>query len=155
MTSPLPNHRPAVPPPAPRGGWSATTWLVVGLAVTAALCPVAGFLLWLFAGPDLDEPRAAVDTFLGRLEAGDDAAAYASLCARTKAATTAAEFAEAVRALPRPASHRTTDASFSNEAGTSAWVQVALTDRAAAVRQLSFKVDDEDRAWRVCGDPFE
>ena len=155
MTSPPPYHRPVEPPPQRRGssGRPWVIWVIVGVAAVSLLCPVTGFLLWMFAGPDLDEPRAAVESYLVRVESGDDAAAYASLCASTRSTATAAQFTEVVLRSTRPVSHRITRVTFSNEAGTQASVTVELTNQAGTVRSVRLTADDEDGAWQVCGYP--
>ncbi|MCF0091463.1 hypothetical protein [Micromonospora sp. MH99] len=150
MRPALSPHPPSVdPPPKARR----TTWIVAGAVVVACLgalaLPVGGFLLWMYAGPDVDEPRAAADQFVSRLESNDDAAAHESLCREIKARTDLAAFTAAVERLGRPVSHTMVRAAFGDEAGSSAFVTVELTGRTGETRTLDLYLESET-GWQVC-----
>jgi hypothetical protein len=158
MTSSLPAHPSAVDPARDRVRAVRHTRTLVGLGIGAlvlvVLLPVAGFLLWLYAGPDIEEPRAVAEQFLRHVEAGDDPAAYGLLCAAIRQRTTAEAFTAAVERPARPASHTLGRATFVDEAGGAASVEARLADRAGGVRTISIRLEDTAAGWRVCGDPF-
>ncbi|SIN32803.1 hypothetical protein SAMN04489832_5443 [Micromonospora cremea] len=134
------------------GPWAVAAACVVGLLV-AAIPPVLGFLVLAYGGPDIDEPRAAADRFVQHLEQNQDEAAYRSMCSQAKDRITVAEFTEAVERLGRPVSHDLGRAGFGNEAGSSAFVTVRLTDRSGATTSVSLRLETEP-GWRVCSDTF-
>ncbi|NES26557.1 hypothetical protein GCE86_29105 [Micromonospora terminaliae] len=146
------------PPPYPSTmvpNRNRVVWVVVGICVAAllvvVLIPVAGFVIWVTTGPDIDEPRQAADRFVRQLERGDDAAAYASTCPEVQARITVAGFSAAVERLGRPVSHELTSAVFGDEAGGSAFVRMRLTDAAGDTTAVSLHLE-ADPAWRVCDD---
>ncbi|MEU7841448.1 hypothetical protein AB0B39_10780 [Micromonospora sp. NPDC049114] len=154
MRPALSPHPPSVdPPPKARR----TTWIVAGAVVVACLgalaLPVGGFLLWMYAGPDVDKSRAAADQFVSRLETNDDAAAHESLCPAMREKVDLAVFTAAVERLGRPVSHTTGEAGFGNEAGTSAFVTVELTGRTGRTTTLDLHLT-LGSAWHVCDDAF-
>jgi hypothetical protein len=158
MTSPLPAHPPTTDLTRNRargGGRTGTVVaLVVGAAALAVLAPLAGLFLWLYGGPDVDEPRAVAEQFLRHVEAGDDGAAYQLLCARTQQRITVEAFTEAVQRPARPASHTLGRAAFHDEPGNRASVDADLTDRTGAVRSISLALDRTGEGWRICDDNF-
>ncbi|MEV6841914.1 hypothetical protein [Actinoplanes sp. NPDC051411] len=143
----------------PRGGLSNVgLGVVIGVAVALTLgllgllaIPVFGFFAWWRLGPDVDDAKAAADHYLARLEARDDAGAYALLCGDARHATTRDAFTDLVDAGPRPASHTVADGSFADEAGHHADVVAYLADRSGPRRRLELTLTYADRKWSVCG----
>jgi hypothetical protein len=115
---------------------------------------VAGFVVWAYLGPDADQPRAAAEQFLQRVEASDDSAAYRSLCASTRNKLSSAAFTAAVNRPARAASHKVTRTAFLDEAGHSAAADVEVTDRTGSVRTIELYLTELDGVWQVCGDAF-
>lgn len=154
MPPALSPHPPSVDPPprASRTGWIVAGAIIVGCLAALAL-PVGGFLLWMYAGPDVDEPRAAADQFVGRLERNDDAAAHESLCQQIRARTDLAAFTSAVERIGRPVSHTMGRAGFTDEPGKSASVTVELTGRDGRITTLNLLLESE-AGWQVCNDEF-
>ncbi|MET8087356.1 hypothetical protein [Micromonospora sp. NPDC005237] len=154
MRPALSPHPPSVDPP-PKA--QRTAWIVVAALVVACLgalaLPVGGFLLWMYTGPDVDEPRAAADQFVRRLESNDDAAAHDSLCREIKARTDLAAFTAAVERLGRPVSHTMGRAVFTNEAGNNASVTVELTGRTGQTTRLDLYLTSTT-GWQVCDESF-
>ncbi|WP_433112753.1 Rv0361 family membrane protein [Micromonospora sp. CA-246542] len=150
MPPALSPHRPSVDPPprASRTGWIVAGAVIFGCLAALAL-PVGGFLLWMYAGPDVDEPRAAADQFVGRLERNHDAAAHESLCQQIRARIDLAAFTAAVERIGRPVSHTMGRAAFTNEAGNSASVTVELTGRNGQTLRLDLRLESEV-GWQVC-----
>jgi hypothetical protein len=142
----------------PRGG-NRGVWLdvgigVAGVAIVAVLAmmavPAFGFFAWLFLSPDSDDAKATAGRYLQRLEAQDDAGAYALLCADARRGTAPDAFTDLVEAGPRPAQHKVTGG-YLDEAGRHGDVDVVLTDRAGATRPLHLTLEYADRKWTVCG----
>ncbi|WP_422735352.1 hypothetical protein ACN263_17280 [Micromonospora sp. WMMD729] len=152
MRPALSPHPPSVDPPATasRTGWIVAVAVTLGCLAALAV-PVGGFLLWMYAGPDVDEPRAAADQFVGRLERNDDTAAHESLCHQVRARTDLAAFTAAVERLGRPVSHTMGRAVFTDEAGKSASVTVELTGRDGRTTTLKLRLESET-GWQVCND---
>ncbi|MCX5065677.1 hypothetical protein OOJ91_07255 [Micromonospora lupini] len=140
------------PPKAQRTAWIVAGAVILGCLGALAL-PVGGFLLWMYGGPDVDEPRAAADQFVGRLESNDDAAAYESQCSDVKARTSAAAFTAAVERIGRPVSHTMGRAAFLDEPGKSAAVTVELTGRTGQTTTLDLYLESEV-GWQVCDEQF-
>jgi hypothetical protein len=153
MMQPLPHHPPIVAPPPKRG----RTWIVVvsvaGAALLVVLLPVFGFLVWLYAGPDIDDGRKAADRFARQLERHDDAAAYRSMCPTVRDQITIEQFTKAVDRLGRPVSHTLGRAAFNDEAGSRATVAIQLTDRVGRTTPMSLTLTSEP-TWQVCDDIF-
>ncbi|MFI7607224.1 hypothetical protein ACIBTV_19075 [Micromonospora sp. NPDC049366] len=147
---------PAPPQSPPRS--KRTIWLIVSacgaLLLLLMALPVGGFLLWLYAGPDLDQPRAVADQFVQQVERNDDVAAYRSLCPDAQERTTLAEFTAEVERLGRPTSHTLGHAAFADEAGSAAFVTVELTDRTGRTTSVDLYLES-DAGWQVCGDIFD
>lgn len=158
MASPLPGHPPAVTAPSPhRKGISglATGVAILVLCASLAVCalPVLGLFAWMSYRPDIDKPKAAAGQYLQRIEAGDDAGAYQLLCAQTRREKTLVAFSALVAAGPRPVDHTVIHAVFLDEPGYTAGVDVRLTDRTGATRQISLVMTTEKEApWLVCGE---
>ncbi|MEH1166646.1 hypothetical protein V6V47_14800 [Micromonospora sp. CPCC 205539] len=138
-------------------GW--TPWGIVAACVAAVLAmaflPVLGFLVWMYGGPDIDEPRAATDQFVQHLERIEDDAAYRSMCSDVRDRITIVQFTEAVERMGRPVSHEVGKGGFSNEPGTAASVTVRVTGSSGATTSLSLRLEDETHAgWRVCDRAF-
>ncbi|MFY1616010.1 hypothetical protein [Micromonospora sp. WMMD736] len=152
MPAALSPHPPSVDPPprASRTGWIVAGAIIVGCLAALAL-PVGGFLLWMYAGPDVDEPRAAADQFVGRLERNDDAAAHESLCRQIQTRTDLRAFTAAVERIGRPVSHTMGRAGFTDEPGKSASVTVELTGRDGRTTTLELRLESE-AGWQVCNE---
>lgn len=144
----------------PRGGIN-HVWLGVGIGVAGALVlgllalaaiPLFGFFAWWKLGPDVDDAKTAADHYLARLEAKDDAGAYALLCDAARRATTQDRFTAVVEAGARPASHVVADGSLTDEAGEHADVTAVLADGASTHRRLELTLTYADHKWSVCGD---
>jgi hypothetical protein len=143
------------PPGGHRGVWLGVGIAASGIAIVAVLAmlavPVLGFFVWMFLGPDSDDAKATAGDYLQRLEAKDDAGAYALLCADTRRDTDQAAFTGLVEAGPRPAGHEVT-AGHLDEAGRHGDVDVVLTDATGATRPLHLRLTYANRKWSVCGD---
>ena len=100
-----------------------------------------------FDRADLDGARAAAATYLGHLEAGDEAAAYRMLCPGVRRELTLAGFTVAGEAGPWPSSHVITGARPSTEVG----VEARVTDPVEAVRAIDLDMAEHDDAWELCG----
>jgi hypothetical protein len=143
----------------PRGGIS-NVWLgviigvagtmVLGLLALAAI-PLFGFFVWWKLGPDVDDAKATADHYLARLEAKDDAGAYALLCRDARGDYTQDAFADLIDAGPRPVSHTVAGGSFADEAGHHADVVAYLVDSSSPHRSLQLALTYTDREWSVCG----
>ncbi|MGC4879121.1 hypothetical protein ACLQ26_23035 [Micromonospora sp. DT43] len=140
------------PPKAQRTAWIVAGAVILGCLGALAL-PVGGFLLWMYGGPDVDEPRAAADQFIGRLESNDDVAAYESQCSDVKTRTSAAAFTAAVERIGRPVSHTMGRAAFLDEPGSSAAVTVELTGRTGQTTTLDLHLESTG-GWQVCDEAF-
>ncbi|MBM2616474.1 hypothetical protein JIG36_12995 [Actinoplanes sp. LDG1-06] len=153
--SPLPTHGMSpVPLPPPYRRSPASVAAVVGILAVLAVCavPVFGFLVYWFAGPDLDEPKNAAAAYLQQIEARADRNAYGMLCSDLRAETTPAEFTAMLDAAPRPARHSVGRAVFLNEPGTSAGITVLLTNPTGASRALDLYLTSDKSGWHICGD---
>ncbi|MBU2665244.1 hypothetical protein KOI35_17205 [Actinoplanes bogorensis] len=155
----LPAMSPVSGPPPRRG--SVLTPVGASVAVVAALAlaavcalPAFGFFVYWFLGPDIDEAQAAAVTYVEQIEKGDKLSAYAMVCTESRTELTAGAFGELVDAAPQPVSHRVTNRFFTDEAGSSARVDIDLTDSAGATRRLDLSLTSENGKWQVCGDPL-
>lgn len=134
------------------GNW-AILGPILGALLLVPFLAVAGFMLWLFAGPDIDHPRSAVDRFVRHLERNEDRAAYQSMCSKVRDRITVAQFTEGVELLGRPVSHALGHAAFDDEAGNSASMTVRLTDHSGRTTPVDLHLKN-DEGWRVCDDAF-
>lgn len=98
--------------------------------------------------------RKTAETFLQDLERGDDASAYALLCPGTTEQFDRDQFTHAIQLLPRPHTHRITDAAFADEPGNHAVVDADLIDGAGTNHPRAIHTSRTTGGWRICGDPL-
>ncbi|WCN82215.1 hypothetical protein [Micromonospora sp. LH3U1] len=125
----------------------------MGAVLAVACLPVLGFLVWLYGGPDIDEPRAVADRFMQHLERNEDGTAYSLMCPEVRDRIAIGQFTEVVERLGRPVSHDVGKGGFGDEAGNSAWVTVRLTDRSGATTSMDLRLETEP-GWSVCDRAF-
>lgn len=121
------------------------------LAVGVLALAVLGFAVWWNEGSGVDHAKRAADHYLARLEAKDDAAAYATLCDSVRRDLTPDRFTDLVEAAPRPASHIVADGYFTDEAGRHATVSTYLIDSDSTHHGLMLTLTLDDDSWSVCG----
>jgi hypothetical protein len=127
-------------------------FVAIACVLTAALC-VLGALGW-FTSDGRAAARSTAETFLGDVERGDDSAAYALLCPETAQQFELRQFTQAIERLPRPRSHKITDAFFSDEAGRHVLVIADLIDGVGLAHAQTIPVDQVGKGWGICGDPL-
>jgi hypothetical protein len=129
--------------------------LVPVVAIVVGLSCLGGIGLGLYLHGTADKasaaPRAVTEAFVADLAAGDTAAAYVKLCARSQTQYTEDEFAAKVIAQPRPTEAKITGYSVHS---AQAEVHTTLTlDDGTSVDQ-DFVVAKEAGDWKVCGAPY-
>jgi hypothetical protein len=126
--------------------------LMLGLVAFLCVVPSFGLFAWLYLGPDIDDAKAAAAHYLELVERGDDAGAYAMICAENQRSLTEKEFAALVEAAPRPATHEIGRAVFLDEPGREAGVSVHVTDSTGAARDIDLRLRGGKSPWLICGD---
>jgi hypothetical protein len=94
-----------------------------------------------------DKADAAVNAFLGKLNAADYAAAAALVCEPSRARTTAESLKAEFDGYPRPWTVAINASSYGS--GNSGTANVTVTPDGAAVQQYSVGLIDES-GWKVC-----
>jgi hypothetical protein len=132
------------------------TVLAVALVVAVFCCGglgLGGYVLFRKVAEAHSPIRNATGAYLGDLETGDYAGAYARLCRATRERlgrdTFVAEVSDsAIRA------HHIDEVRISNDKGRlGGTVTATLVNAAGAPRRHTFELTSEDGAWKVCGDP--
>lgn len=127
--------------------------LVAGLS--GALLCAALAVGWFVGGHPRQDPataaRIAVDTFVGRLIAGNFDGAYDQLCAETRQRVERDDFVSGVGSRPAVRSYQV-DRVEAVDQGFS--VSLTLADPTGTAAPQVFRVVEDRGAWRVCGDPL-
>jgi hypothetical protein len=159
MTSSSGSPAPAGPVPAPPPRSHRLRNILIAVGVVAVLCCAGAVTggVFLFRGVlSANAPvRAATETFVTDLQAGDYAGAYRLLCADTQAAFPQNTFIQAAQSQPHIATHRTIGSNVSNVNGRlSAQVTMDLTMNSGFVERHVFLLVREGADWKVCGQPY-
>ncbi|WP_143163058.1 hypothetical protein [Couchioplanes caeruleus] len=140
-------------------GWStgAKVGLAVSIVAAIVICsvPMAGFFVYWFLGPDLDDAKATAGQYFDRIEVGDDTGAYRLLCTKAQNEMTQDSFAAKLKDGSRPVDHTVLNGSFLGESGYEALIDVRLVTGSGAIREVNLTLNGGDKnRWRVCGDTF-
>jgi hypothetical protein len=134
------------------------TAVVVAL-VTAVFCcgglGVGGVVLFRKLR-DVQSPiRTAAAGFLDEVEAGEYSAAYDRLCRATQERFSGAAFTAAVAGRQAVRAHHIDRVRITNDGvRLGGEVTVTLVDAGGAPRTRTIPMTSENRAWKVCGDPY-
>jgi len=134
----------------PRSG-NRIAFVLTGLIVLFLALVVLGFVVWWGSGSDVEAAKRTAGDYLARVEARDDAGAYAMLCDTTRRDLTRDRFTDLVEAAPRPAAHIVADGQFTDEAGHHAVVSTYLVDPDSTHHGLALTLTYDDNEWTVCG----
>lgn len=134
-----------------------TGLLFGGLGMGVCLVGVAGLALWNVqvvmqaSGP----VRETTDGFFREVSTGEADKAYERLCADTRRRWSAVGFDSWIRTPPLVSGYDITDVSIATRGGRPrATVTVLVIRDGGAAERRAVPVVQENRSWRVCGDPF-
>jgi hypothetical protein len=127
------------------------------VAVVVLVCAaIGGWLVLRGTGSETGAARSVADTFVGDLESGDYAGAYALLTSDTRATATAAQFAQGIQEQPRHVRGHTIDgvnpSAVHPRTYLVVFVRVTFTDGDTASHDMLLV--PQGGHWRVRGVPF-
>jgi hypothetical protein len=139
------------PPRRPRTLRRVLTIVAVVLVVCCGGAAAAGFGFYKWYNGAAGPAQAALDSYLGDIEAGRPAAAYPKTCPNFRAHVSEDAFTQYESRSPTPKSHRITATSVSTVNGqSSALITVAVTRSDNGVQHVTVPLSVVDRTWYVC-----
>ncbi|MBO0867867.1 MAG: hypothetical protein J2P15_04825 [Micromonosporaceae bacterium] len=144
--------------PPPKNKHTLRTVLIIVGVVLVVCCAggiAGGYAIYRGVNAATGPARDTVNTFLGDLEGGNTAGAYAYLCGSTRQKYTTDAFTAVLGQRPKLVSHSITGTSVNNVNGT---VSASVSARLSFVDGSSdlhvFILNKEGGGWRICGDPY-
>lgn len=140
--------------PPPRRPRTLRRVLLIAAVVMVVCCGgvvAVGFGFYKWFNSAAGAAEAAVDGYLGDLEAGRTSAAYAKTCPDFRAHVSENAFTGFETRTPTPRSHRITNTSVSNVNGqNSALIAVAVTRSDDSVQHVTIPLAAVGGTWYVC-----
>ena len=146
-------------PPAPPKKSHTTRTILIVVGIVLVLCcsgaAAVGFALAKRVDKAVGPAQDTAGAFLGDLESGNTATAYAQLCSSARRQFTAKQFDQIVTARPKIAGHKFLSTNVMNADGVvSATVDAKLSYADGSSESHLFQLTKESNAWRVCGNPY-
>lgn len=139
------------PPRRPRTLRRVLLIVAVVLVVCCGGAVAAGFGIYKWYNGAAGPAQAALDGYLGDIEAGHTSAAYAKTCPDFRAHVSEALFTSVETRAPTPKSHKITGTSVSTVNGQrSALIAVAVTQTDDSVAHVTVPMAVVGGTWYVC-----
>lgn len=146
------------PPPPPKKSHTTRTILIVVGIVLVLCCGGAvagGFALYKSVSKAVGPVQDTAGTFLGALETGNTATAYAELCSSAREQFTPTQFEQVLAGRPKIVSHKFLNTNVMDNNGVvTATVNAELRYADGSSETHLFRLTKESSEWRVCGNPY-